>query len=165
MFLPPIQDAPYMQCSAVGQYLRVKTGVLQCTIGDTANDALVWNRIVTLLLDITPDMVHVCLAHRLRYAAKFLGAHHAMTALHEAHAKAKRLQEPAMDVTEKMMQWDANDPLMQPKRPKPDRDSTSATNKNEPHRRIPDPRTPSHTVRPSNLQPASPPNQVPSQRC
>ena len=114
---------------AVGQYLKVKTGVLQCTTGHPTTDALVHDRIDTLLPDATPDMVHVRLSHRLQYAAKFLGAQQAMTALHEAQAKVKRPQEPVMDVTEKMMQWDADDPLLQPKRPKLDPDSTSINNK------------------------------------
>ena len=112
---------------AVDQYLKVKTGVLQCTTGDPTNDTPFRERIDTLLLDVTPDMVHVRLSHRLQYAAKFLGAHQAMTALHKAHAKARRLQEPAMDVTEKMMQWDADDPLLQPKSSKPDPDCSATT--------------------------------------
>ena len=69
------------------------------------------------------------LSRRLQYAAKFLGAHQGMTALHEAHAKAKRLQEPTMNVTKKMMQWDADDPLLQPKRSKPDPDASSFATK------------------------------------
>ena len=35
---------------AVGQYPKVKTGVLQCTTRDPTNDALVRDRIDTLLL-------------------------------------------------------------------------------------------------------------------
>ena len=51
-----------------------------------------------------------------------------MTVLHEAQAKAKRPQEPALGAAKKMMQRDADDPLFQPTRPKPDPNSTSISN-------------------------------------
>ena len=50
---------------SVGRYLKVKTGVLQWATGNPTNDALVRDRIDALLLDVTPDMVHVRLLHRL----------------------------------------------------------------------------------------------------
>ena len=35
-----------------------------------------------------------------------------MAKLHEEHLKTKRLHETAMDVQEKMMQWEKEDPLL-----------------------------------------------------
>ena len=103
---------------AAGQFLKVKTGVLQCTTGDSTQDALIRDRIDSMLLDVVPDSSQVRLPHRLQYAAKFLGAKEAMAKLHDEHLKTKRLHEPAMDTQEKMMQWDTEDPLLQPKRAK-----------------------------------------------
>ena len=116
---------------AVTKYVKVKTDVTQCTTGHLTNDALVMDIIDTLPLDITLAMVDVRLARQLQYAAKFLGAHEAMTALHEAQPRVNRLHEPAMDVAEKMMQWEATDQPLQPKRPKPDANFTSVNNKNK----------------------------------
>ena len=76
-------------------------------------------------------MVHVRLSHRLQYAVQFLKAREAMAALHEANAKAKRLQERHMDVAQKMMKWDAHDPVLQPERTKLDPDSTSMSSKSK----------------------------------
>ena len=103
---------------AAGQFLKVKTGVLQCTTGDSTQDALIRDRIDSMLLDVVPDSSQVRLPHRLQYAAKFLGAKEAMANLHDEHLKTKRLHEPAMDAQDKMMQWDAEDPLLPPKRAK-----------------------------------------------
>ena len=103
---------------AAGQFLKVKTGVLQCTTGDSTQDALIRDRINSMLLDVVPDSSQVRLPHRLQYAAKFLGAKEAMAKLHDEHLKTKRVHEPAMDTQEKMMQWDTEDPLLQPKRAK-----------------------------------------------
>ena len=110
----------------VGLYVKVKTSVLHCTTGDPSNDELVRDRIDTVLLDVTPDTVDVLLSKRRPSGPKFLGAHQAMTALHKSHAKARRLQEPAMDITEKMMQWDVDDPVLRPKILKPDPDTSSS---------------------------------------
>ena len=56
---------------AAGQFLKVKTGVLQCTTGDSTQDALIRDRIDSMLLDVVPDSSQVRLPHRLQYAAKF----------------------------------------------------------------------------------------------
>ena len=103
---------------AAGRFLKVKTGVLQTTTGDSTQDALMRDRIDSMLLDVVPDSSQVRLPHRLQYGAKFLGAKEAMAKLHDEHLKTKRLHEPAMDAQEKMMQWDTEDPLLQPKRAK-----------------------------------------------
>ena len=80
---------------AAGRFLKLKTGVLQCTTGESTQDALIQDRIDSMLWDVVPDSSQVRLPHRLKYAAKFLGAKEAMTKVHEEHLKTKRLHEPA----------------------------------------------------------------------
>ena len=82
---------------AAGHFLKVETRVLQCTTGDSTEDALIRDRIDSMLLDVVPDSSQVRLPHHLQYAAKFLGAKEAMAKLHEEQLKTKLLHEPAMD--------------------------------------------------------------------
>ena len=76
---------------AAGRFLKVKTGVLECTTGDSTRDDLIPDRIDSMLLDVVPDSSQVGLPHRLQYAAKFLGAKEAMAKLHDEHLRTNRL--------------------------------------------------------------------------
>ena len=102
-------ENPQSAGPTAGRFFKVKTGVLQCTTGDSTQDALIRDRIDSILFDMIPDSSDVRVPHRLHCLVQFLGAKEAMDKLHEEHLKTGRLHEPAIDTQPKMMLWDTED--------------------------------------------------------